>query len=311
MATDLSRIRHDPLLDWSGVQLRQGGVLLDADANELVAVLDRRLRALASDVLGRSTVSQTTPDAFRITAGGGGLQIGRGRMYVDGLLAENHGGGEAAFDPLLAEPNATDPLDYTAQHYLPDAPDLPTAGRRLVYLDVWNREVTALEDPDLVESAVGVEASSRLQTVWQVRVLDGQLGTGASCATPDGELPGWSALIAPSEGRLTTGTYEVPPLSDPCELPPTGGYRGLENQLYRVEIHDPGLPGGGATFKWSRENASVGARVAAFVSATELELETLGRDEVLGLRDGDWVEILDDVREFAQLPGELRRISIE
>ena len=87
MATDLSRIRHDPLLDWSGVQLRQGGVLLDADANELVAVLDRRLRALASDVLGRSTVSQTTPDAFRITAGGGGLQIGRGRMYVDGLLA--------------------------------------------------------------------------------------------------------------------------------------------------------------------------------------------------------------------------------
>ncbi|TYT23813.1 right-handed parallel beta-helix repeat-containing protein [Luteimonas viscosa] len=311
MATDLSRIRHDPLLDWSGVQLKQGGVLLDADANELVAVLDRRLRALASDVLGRSTVSQTTPDAFRITASGGGLQIGRGRMYVDGLLAENHGGGEAAFDPLLAEPHALDPLDYTAQPYLTDAPDLPTAGRRLVYLDAWNREVTALEDPSLVESAVGVDASSRLQTVWQVRVLDSQLGTGASCATPDGELPGWSALTAPSEGRLTTGTYEVPPLSDPCELPPTGGYRGLENQLYRVEIHDPGLPGGGATFKWSRENASVGARVAAFVSATELELETLGRDEVLGLRDGDWVEILDDAREFAQLPAEIRRISIE
>src|SRR5690606_31499050 len=146
MATDLSRIRHDPLLDWSGVQLKQGGVLLDADANELVAVLDRRLRALASDVLGRSTVSQTTPDAFRITASGGGLEIGRGRMYVDGLLAENHGGGEPAFDPLLAEPNAVDPLDYTSQPYLPAPPDLPTTGRHLVYLDVWNREVTALED---------------------------------------------------------------------------------------------------------------------------------------------------------------------
>ncbi|MGY1409187.1 DUF6519 domain-containing protein [Luteimonas sp. A611] len=310
MATDLSRIRHDPLLDWSGVQLKQGGVLLDADANELVAVLDRRLRALASDVLGRATVSQTTPDAFRITASAGSLEIGRGRLYVDGLLAENHGGGELAFDPLLAEPHAVDPLAYDAQPYLPSPPGLPEAGRHLVYLDVWNREVTALENPSLVESAVGVDASSRLQTVWQVRLLDETLDAGTSCATPDAELPGWSALIAPAEGRLSTGTYEVPPLSDPCELPPTGGYRGLENQLYRVEIHDPGLPGAGATFKWSRENASVGARVAAYVSSTELELETLGRDEVLGLHDGDWVEILDDVREFAQRPGELRRLSI-
>src|SRR5690606_22828032 len=111
MATDLSRIRHDPLHDWSGVQLKQGGVLLDADANELVAVLDRRLRALASDVLGRGTVSQTTPTAFRITAVAGALRIGLGRMYVDGLLVENHGGGEPVFDPLLGEPCGSEPLD--------------------------------------------------------------------------------------------------------------------------------------------------------------------------------------------------------
>ncbi|WP_372015294.1 DUF6519 domain-containing protein [Pseudoxanthomonas sp. 10H] len=311
MATDLSRIRHDPLLDWAGVQLKQGGVLLDADANELVAVLDRRLRALAGDVLGRSTVSQTTPDAFRIVpTGGGDLDIGRGRLYVDGLLAENHGGGAAAFDSLLAEPRRADPVRYSAQPYLPQPPPLPTAGRHLVYLDVWQREVTALEAPGLVESAVGVDASSRLQTVWQVRVLDADAGAASSCATPDGELPGWAEVIAPSGGRLTTGTFEVPSVQDPCELPPTGGYRGLENQLYRVEIHDPGLPGAGATFKWSRENASVGARVANVVSATELELDSLGRDDVLGFADGDWVEVLDDARELSGLPGEMRRIDI-
>lgn len=309
MATDLSRIRHDPLLDWSGIQLKQGGVLLDADANELVAVLDRRLRALASDVLGRATVSQTTPEAFRITAVAGDLDIGRGRLYVDGLLAENHGGGAADFDSLLAEPRHAGTLRYSQQPYLPMPPALPTAGRHLVYLDVWQREVTALEAPGLVESAVGVDTASRLQTVWQVRVLPEDVRT-ATCGTPDGELPGWTALTAPSEGRLTTGTFEVPPIDDPCELPPTGGYRGLENQLYRVEIHDPGLPGGGATFKWSRENASVGSRVASFISASELELETLGRDDVLGFADGDWVEIIDDVREFAQLPGEIRRIDV-
>ena len=115
MATDLSRIRHDPLLDWAGVQLKQGGVLLDADANEAAAVLDRRLRALASDVLGRATVSQTTPDAFRITIAPGDLDIGRGRLYVDGLLAENHGAGAAEFDPLLAEPRFADAVRYSAQ----------------------------------------------------------------------------------------------------------------------------------------------------------------------------------------------------
>ena len=68
MATDFSRVRLNPLLDYAGVELKQGGVLLDADANELVAIVDRRLRALASDVLGRATVSATTPDAFKLAS---------------------------------------------------------------------------------------------------------------------------------------------------------------------------------------------------------------------------------------------------
>jgi len=102
----------------------------------------------------------------------------------------------------------------------------------------------------------------------------------------------------------------VPPENDPCELPPTGGYRGLENQTYRVEIQDPGQPGGTATFKWSRENSSVGSRVASMVSASELELQTLGRDDVLRFNSGDWVEITDDVRELSQRCGEVRLITV-
>jgi len=91
MGADFSRIRSDPLLDFAGVELKQGGVVLDADFNELGAVIDRRLRALASDVLGRSRVSSTTPLGFRVTVQGGMLRIDPGRLYVDGLLAENHG----------------------------------------------------------------------------------------------------------------------------------------------------------------------------------------------------------------------------
>jgi hypothetical protein len=315
MGADFSRVRFNPLLDYAGVELQQGRVLLDADANELVGIVDRRLRALASDVLGRATVSSTTPDAFKISVAGGTLQIARGRLYVDGLLAENHGAtsddpAKRQFDDLLAESRFADPIPYAAQPYLPNPPALPAAGRHLVYLDVWDREVTHLERPDLVESAVGVDATSRVQTVWQVRVLDEDAGAGTSCASPDADVPGWSARIAPSTGVLTTGTFDIAATDDPCELPPTGGYRGLENQLYRIEIHNPGQAGAGATFKWSRENASVGSRVASIVSGTELELQTLGRDDVLRFNSDDWVEITDDNHEYAQLPGEMRRITV-
>jgi hypothetical protein len=316
MSADFSRVRLDPLLDFAGVELKQGGVLLDADANELVGIVDRRLRALASDVLGRVTVSSTTVDAFKIGVSAGALTIGTGRLYVDGLLAENHGSpsndpAKRLFDGLLGERRFADPIDYAAQPYLPSPPALPTGGRHLVYLDVWDREVDYLTRPDLVESAVGVETSSRIQTVWQVRIAADDAGTGTSCASPDADLPGWSDLIAPSTGVLTTGTYDVAPVDDPCELPPTGGYRGLENQLYRVEIHDAGQPGAGATFKWSRENASVGSRITAMISGSELELATLGRDDILAIKTGSWVEILDDTREFSQAPGEVRKVTVD
>jgi hypothetical protein len=318
MGADFSKVRSNPLRNYAGVELKQGAVLLDADANEGTAIFDRRLRALASDVLGRATVGANTKDAFRITlgttsTGAQTLNIGPGRLYVDGLLAENHGDPNPAdrvFDPLIAEPCFSTPVPYESQPYLPDPPALPRVGRHLVYLDVWNREVTHVEQPDLVETAVGVETSSRLQTVWQVRVLGDEAGGAATCGSPDADLAGWADLIAPSTGRLTTGTYEVAAVTDPCELPPAGGYRGLENQLYRVEIHDAGQPGGTATFKWSRDNASVHTRVATCVSANELQVDSLGRDEVLRINSGDWVEILDDAREFAQRAGEIRKVTV-
>ena len=153
MAADFSRVRINPLADWAGVELQQGRVLLDADFNELVAVVDRRLRALASDVLGRATHSQTTPDAFKLSPVAGAFSIGRGRMYVDGLLAENHGRADPAqraFDPLLAETVYTQDPGYAEQPWLQPPPALPTSGRHLVYLDVWQRELTHVEAPELV-----------------------------------------------------------------------------------------------------------------------------------------------------------------
>ena len=71
-----------------------------------------------------------------------------------------------------------------------------------------------------------------------MRVLP-NVGDGASVATPDEELKGWLDIIgrgrSPNDQRVGVATTD-----DPCLIPPSGGYRGLENRTYRVEIHDGG-----------------------------------------------------------------------
>ena len=302
MSGDYSRVRFDPKKDFSGVLMQQGRVQLDADWNELVELLDYRLRAQTADIIGKSTVPKETPDGFRIQLAPGGLTIGRGRIYVDGLLAENHGKAPLEFDAVLAEQRGTLALPYNEQPYFPNvsvvAPAPAGGGPHLVYLDVWQREVTFLHDGDLVEKAVGVDTTTRKQTAWQVKVLT-NVGAGATCGSP---LEAWNALIAPSAGRLSSKAVGVPTNTDPCLVPPSGGYRGLDNRLYRIEIHDGGASGT-ATFKWSRDNASVATSVTALTALDKLTVASLGRDSVMHFKIGDWIEVTDDWLEFARQPG--------
>ena len=308
MSFDLSRVRFDARRDFLGVVMQQGRVQLDSDWNEWVAQIARRIQAGTLDTFGGSVVPRVTPDGFRIEADGGDLTIGPGRIYVDGLLAENHSASPGTWDPLLAELNGATPLDYASQPYYPNPPVLPGAGPHLVYVDVWQRDVTSLQAPDLIEQAVGVDTTGRLQTVWQVKLL-ADVGN-ISCATPDDEIPGWPDLTAPSAARLSTGTGDPPTDTDPCQVPPDAGYRGLENQLYRVEVHSGGAQGS-ATFKWSRDNATVASRVTHINPARDrITVDSIGRDDLLRFNDGDWVEVTDDWLELNNLPGELRRISV-
>ena len=310
MSGDYSRWSFDPLRHFGAVLMQQGRVHTDADFNEWVSITLRRLQAGSLDTLGAAVVPRETPQGFQVVASGGGLTIGRGRMYVDGLLVENHGEPPAEWDPRLAELRGTAPTPYDAQPHLPEAPPLPgSAGPHLVYLRAWQRERTSIEDPSLVEPALGVDTTARLQTAWQVRVLP-DVGDAVTCATPLEDVPGFEEAEPTAAGRLSTATADVPGEPDPCRVPPSGDYKGLENQLYRVEIHDGGgLGAGGATFKWSRDNATVATRITELPVLDRIVVESVGRDDVLRFSDGDWVEITDDFRELAGLPGELRRIQ--
>src|SRR5688500_15583959 len=110
MTIDTSRFRFDASDDFFGVLMQQGRVQLDSDWNEWVSELTRRIHAGTLDTIGRAVVPRETPDGFRILAAGGGLTIGRGRIYVDGILAENHG--RAYNDGVPAEANGAPPLEW-------------------------------------------------------------------------------------------------------------------------------------------------------------------------------------------------------
>ncbi len=303
MGGDYTRWTFDPEKDYSEVFKQQGRVDLDADWNEFVEMIYRRWRAETVDIIGRAVVPDSTPNAFFITPVGTSFNIGIGRMYVDGLLAECHGLQPVVFDPILGELDGTLPVPFNAQPYYPNPIPPPTPGPAvdLVYLDVWQREIIALQDPHIREKALGgPDTTTRMQTVWQVKILP---NTGAHAC--DDDIAAWDTLVAPSAGRLTTSTVVPAPSPDPCILSPTGGYRGLENRLYRVEVHTAGTVGGAnsATFKWSRDNGSVVSGVNAISPSgpnSAVTLTSLGRDQVLRFKSGDWVEILDDHTEFSE-----------
>jgi hypothetical protein len=89
-------------------------------------------------------------------------------------------------------------------------------------------------------------------------------------------------------------------------LPSVGGYNGLENQLYRVEIHQEGSLGE-ATFKWSRDNGSVVVGVE-LLNGSEITVNSLGPDGVLGIDTNQWIELLDERYELRNIPGHIFRV---
>lgn len=144
----------------------------------------------------------------------------------------------------------------------------------------------------------------------------------AACARLRGILMARERMACP---RLRVQLGPVDTEEDPCLVAPDARYRGVENQLYRVEIHRGGHPEGEdatrATFKWSRENGSVVFPVDAAPVAVRtgdpdcadenrfrIGLASLGRDARLGLSVGDRVELVDDAITLAHRALPLLRV---
>ena len=153
---------------------------------------------------------------------------------------------------------------------------------------------------------VQAEAEKRKAQLAELAKKIEELGGGNAAPACDAPLPGWDALFAPS-GLLNARAQPPDPTKDPCLTPPGAGYRRLENQLYRVEIHQGG-PLGQATFKWSRDNGTVVTTIES-IKGSVITVHDVGPDDALGFAHGQWVEITDDALELNGLPGQLAQID--
>jgi hypothetical protein len=292
MKGDLSRATYRPSNHYSGVRLQQGRVLLDAEWNEQADIGIHVDRTTTGDVVGPAGAPKHAPSElahFKVSLApnGADLRVAPGRIYVDGILCEN----DEASGTL-----------FTRQADLPGAA-LPTAGGPYaVFLDVWERHLTTVDQhgddfPSLREPALnGPDTATRTRVVWQVKLAPLR---SKSC----------DAFTKPpaSTGRLRAQEIKASDSGNDCLVPAGGGYRRRENQLYRVEIHD--LAQGTASFKWSRDNGSVVSKVKAIdANALTIVVEDPGRDETLGFAGARWVELTDEERVLRGTPGVLAQV---
>lgn len=289
-----------------------GGLLCEVD-DETTAVLDT---PSSTSVQVTSLVldgAEVTPGAWvevasaakAVVARATGVDVTTRTVTLDTSVGGLHGDLTLRRRPSYAsQPDLPRP-DLTAQASATDPRvlDLPD-GTWLAYLDVWERAVTALDDPTISEPALGVDTATRSRVVWQLRLLD--LADEPGPVGCDTDLSTALRALAPPTGLMAARAEPPSGSADLCRPTPAGGYVGLENQLYRVHVHD--VDGGRPVILWSRENASVVTAWVSTIAADVLEVADIGRDAVLGFKAGDWVELYDDTCTLEARPGTLVRL---
>jgi hypothetical protein len=297
------------------VLMQQGRVQLDADWNEQASVLLHYLRSLGADLIGQHGGPAASGFAISpvTTNNLSDFQIGYGNYYVDGILCEFGAPPAPAGSP---PPGVT----YLGQPDFPNPPAFSAPGIGLFYLDVWERHVTGAQQDLLTEVALGgPDTATRAKVICQVKLATNFPLGGAwpQQKFSDAEWQTWVALWqAANRGTLKAQVKPEAMSTDACVISAASSYRGTENQLYRVEIHNggtlqspappetgdqelalaPGAPTG-PSYKWSRENGSVVFPILSLaISAgqTTVVLSSLGRDSNLSLQVDDWVEVVDD-----------------
>jgi len=249
MKTQISRDTFRGRKRYSGVYQQQGRMIVDADVNEQVDISKTRLDDALHDVIGSGVPESGGLDIA--SDGEGGIEIVPGRVYVDGIPAEVHapaGQATVAYDQQEDFPHPP-PLPLGVVASPPASP--PEGTSYSVYVDVWERAVLSLEDPELLDAGLhGADTCTRTRTMAQIKWCPA----------------GWNPediTFNPRIGNaeLTLELRDATTSADPCDPcaevvdldAPAGSF------LFRLEVHDYARDAGGnrrLTLKWSSENGA-------------------------------------------------------
>lgn len=284
MTHDISRSAHDPSKHYASALFQQGRIPLDDDLNEADTITKEDARRTRIDVIGPVG---SPNDGFRISIQGATLGIAPGIIYVGGI-------------PVVLETAET----YETQADWPSLEALPSlSAPALVYLEVWQQVVTAVEDTELLEPALGgPDTTARMRTMRHVHVR--------STTTTDCEAA-WDELVATfAPGTYDKSTAEVKSAAtlsvsfdktgtttNPCSPGVKAGYLGAENQTIRVQV-----AAGGTQFIWGFDNASalyVIQKIESVAAGTKITIAP-PKDEEHQPRVGQIVELLDASAKLPQ-----------
>lgn len=296
MKGDFSRFTFDPKKHFNRVLMQQGRVQLDTDWNEQADMLQYYLETHLKDIIGSAGAPQPTA-GFKIrmhhdasdashTHGEQSAQqrqpfdfsISPGRYYVNGILCENEEEVFFSTQPDYPQPVFPAKLEHAC----------------LIYLDVWQRHITAFEDPSLREVALGGrDTTTRVKRIWQVKLLplhEFHPANGVEQVTHEEitRLREWHDLTHQHAHKGMLAARCVPNSAT------------LDNQLYRVEIHR--ATDEATTFKWSRENGSIAFEVDKIQLYEKIDRDTAQCSVTLSdagwngtqLQKGDWLEFVDN-----------------
>ena len=178
----------------------------------------------------------------------------------------------------------------------------PSFTNFLIYAEAWLQSVYPNEqDTDLIEPALaGNDGAVWLAPCFAVAAFGQVNGFEFPTSLDHVETLFANAPRLKAEINLSTSAA-----TNPCGPDVQPMLSQLENQLYRVEIHDAGKPplddskkGRPLSIKWSRNNASVrfallpGSQPAAGQQTLSVKLGNLTADPDVGLSPGDYVELI-------------------
>jgi hypothetical protein len=260
---DLSRNATDLRKRYDGVRMQQGRVLTDDCFNEAEVLAAEDLRRTRLDTIGAYGANDAgfQPKDFAVVAdlglaapGKPSFKLSAGTIYLGGLRVEM-----PADEYFHLQ---KDWLEFDAAADWPAAPAPGTSRIDLVWLEAWRQPVTAIEDSELFEVALGgADTSTRERIMRRVQVMP-NVGTDDCPSAWAAAKGSFAALgtMAPDMELATAAklrvSYTVPPnAADLCSPPTPGGYLGALNQAIRVQLVSA------THYTWGFDNAAPVYRV--------------------------------------------------